>query len=167
MPMSSSSAKPKRTGSQAGLALVDTEQMLDQVARGRKAMEQGAANDLRPQVSDFLEQIETTARRLRDTLGDAGISVAQSARRLEVSPPTVRKWLGEGLLRQVPDRKPVEVDPRSIVEVERVLANVRENYPSRQWTQALAAFLHDRDLFGQDWAAKGAADLERGKLVER
>jgi hypothetical protein len=165
--MSSSSAKPRRTRSQAGLALVDTEQMLDQVAREREALEHEPAEDLRPQVNGFLEQLEATARRLRDTLGDAGISVEQSARRLQVSPPTIRKWIAEGLLRQVPDRKPVEVDPRSIVEVERVLANVRKNYPSRQWTQALTAFLHDRDLLGQDWAARGAVELERGELVER
>jgi hypothetical protein len=165
--MRSSPAKPKQTRSQTGLALVDTEQMLDQVAREREALEQGSAKDLRPQVSDFLEQIEATALRLRDTLGDAGISVEQAARRLQVSQPTIRKWIGEGLLRQVPDRKPAEIDPRSIVQVERVLANVRENYPSRQWTQALAAFLHDRNLLGQDWAAAGAAELERGKFVDR
>lgn len=137
--------------------------MLDQVAREREALEQGSAKDLRPQVSDFLEQIETTALRLRDTLGDVGISVEQSARRLQVSPPTIRKWIGEGLLRQVPDRKPVEVDPRSVVRVERVLENVRKSYPSREWTRALAAFLHDRDLVQK----LGVDEAESGEYVDR
>jgi len=161
--MPSSPPKPKQARNQAGLALVDTEQMLDQVAREREALEQGSAKDLRPQVSDFLEQIETTALRLRDTLGDVGISVEQSARRLQVSPPTIRKWIGEGLLRQVPDRKPVEVDPRSVVRVERVLENVRKSYPSRDWTRALAAFLHDRDLVQK----LGVDEVERGEYVDR
>jgi len=165
--MPSSSAKSKRARSQAGLALVDTEQMLDQVAREREALGQAPTKDLPPQVNEFLEEIEATALRLRDTLGDAGISVEQSARRLQVSPPTIRKWIGEGLLRQVPDRKPVEIDPRSIVQVERVLASVRKNYSTRHWTQALGAFLHDRDLLGQDWAATGTAELRSRKLIER
>ena len=165
--MPSSPVTPKRTRSEAGLALVDTEQMLDQVAREREALEQGSAKDLRPQVSDFLEQIEATALRLRDTLGDVGISVEQSARRLQVSQPTIRKWIGEGLLDAIPDRKPVEVDPRSVVRVERVLENVRKSYPSRDWTRALAAFLHDRDLVQKLGVAEAIEEIERGKFVER
>lgn len=141
--------------------------MLDQVARGRKAIEQGAARDLRPQVADFLEQIEATALRLRATLGDAGISVEQSARRLQVSQPTIRKWIGEGLLDAIPGRKPVEVDPRSVGRVERVLENVRESYPSREWTRALAAFLHDRDLTRKLGVAEAIDEAERGGYVDR
>jgi hypothetical protein len=165
--MPSSSVQPKRTRSQAGLALVDTEQMLDQVARERAALEQGSAKDLRPQASDFLEQIEATALRLRDTLGDAGISVEQSARRLQVSQPTIRKWIGEGLLDAIPGRKPVEVDPRSVVRVERVLGNVRESYPTREWTRALATFLHDRDLAQKLGVAKAIDEAERAGYVDR
>lgn len=165
--MPSSSVRSKRTRSQAGLALVDTEQMLDQVAREREALEQGSAQDLRPQVSDFLEQIEATALRLRATLGDVGISVEQSARRLQVSQPTVRKWIGEGLLDAIPGRKPVEVDPRSVVRVEQVLGNVRESYPSREWTRALAAFLHDRDLARKLGVAKAIDEAGRGEYVDR
>lgn len=165
--MPSSSVKPKRTRSQAGLALVDTEQMLDQVAREREVLEQEPAKDLRPQVSDFLKQIEATALRLRDTLGDVGISVEQSARRLHVSQPTIRKWIGEGFLDAIPGRKPVEVDPRSVVRVERVLANVRESYPSREWTRALAAFLHDRDLVRTLGVAEAIDEAERGGYIDR
>jgi hypothetical protein len=32
---------------------------------------------------------------------------------------------------------------------------VRESYPARQWSEALAAFLHDRDPLGQEWARDG------------
>jgi hypothetical protein len=141
--------------------------MLAQVAREREALEQGSAMELRPQVRDFLEQIEATALRLRATLGDVGISVEQSARRLQVSPPTIRKWIGEGFLDAIPDRKPVEVDPRSVVRVERVLENVRKSYPSREWTRALAAFLHDRDLVQKLGVAEAIDEAERGEYVDR
>jgi hypothetical protein len=81
--------------------------------------------------------------------------------------PTVRKWLVEGLLKRVEGRRPVEISQRSVVEVERVLGSVRENHPARRWSEALAAFLHDRDLLGQEWAREGMEQLKRGELVER
>lgn len=43
----------------------------------------------------------------------------------------------------------------------------RESYPSRRWSAALAAFLHDRDLVGQEWVREGAEQLRRGELIER
>jgi hypothetical protein len=42
-----------------------------------------------------------------------GLSVAQAAERLEVSEPTVRKWLAEGLLERIEGHKPVEIAQRS------------------------------------------------------
>jgi hypothetical protein len=96
-----------------------------------------------------------------------GISVEQSAHRLQVSPPTIRKWIGEGLLDAIPGRKPVEVDPRSVVTVEHVLENVKKSYPSREWTRALAAFLHDRDLAQTLGLAEAIEEAERGEYVDR
>lgn len=37
----------------------------------------------------------------------------------------------------------------------------------RRSTDDVAAFLHDRDLLGQEWAREGMEQLERGELVER
>jgi hypothetical protein len=47
------------------------------------------------------------------------------------------------------------------------LGTVRESYPSRRWSEALAAFLHDRDLLGQDWVREGVEQLRQGELIER
>jgi len=80
-----------------------------------------------------------------------GLSVAQAAGRLEVSEPTIRKWLAEGLLERVEGHKPVEIIQRSVIEVERVLGTIRESYPARRWSEALAAFLRDRDLLKEGW----------------
>ncbi len=61
----------------------------------------------------------------------------------------------------------VEIAQRSVIEVERVLSTVRESYPSRRWSEALAAFLHDRDLLGQEWTREGVEQMRRGELIER
>jgi hypothetical protein len=95
-----------------------------------------------------------------------GLTVTQTAERLDVSEPTVRKWLTEGLLERIEGRKPVEVSQPSVIKVERILKGVRENYPARQWSEALAAYLHDRDLLSQDWAREGIEQLGRGELIE-
>jgi len=165
--MGSLTTRSRADRSQIGLAAVDAEEILERLARERQALEHGLSNDVRPRLSDVWEWLETALQDLREALGSAGLTVEQTARRLDVSQPTVRKWIKEGLLRQLPDRKPLEVEPRSIVEVERVLANVKASYPSRQWTQALAAFLHDRDLLQTGWASEGAVDFQRGEFVER
>lgn len=153
---------------QAGLALLDAEEILNEVARERAALEKAAPTRDRGELDTALERIEVSARRLRETLeGTGGVSVEQAAQRLQVTDPTVRKWIGEGLLDAIPDRKPVEVDPRSVVRVERVLENVRESYPSREWTRALAAFLHDRDLAQKLGVSKAIDESERGAYVDR
>lgn len=59
------------------------------------------------------------------------------------------------------------VEPFPVGLVERVLDTVRESYPPRLWSEALAAFLHDRDLLAQKWARKGVEQMRRGELVER
>lgn len=37
----------------------------------------------------------------------------------------------------------------------------------RRSTDDVAAFLHDRDLLGQEWVREGMEQLKRGELVER
>lgn len=56
---------------------------------------------------------------------------------------------------------------RSEIDADRVLATVRESYPARRWSEAPAAFLHDRDLLGQEWAREGVEQRRRGELIGR
>lgn len=110
--------------------------------------------------------METLSARVQKALDlPGGLTVAQAAERLEVSEPTIRKWLAEGLLERVEDHKPVEITQRSVIEVERVLGTIRESYPARCWSEALAACLHDRDLLEQGWAREGVEQLRHGGLV--
>ncbi len=93
-----------------------------------------------------------------------GLSVEQSAVRLGVSQPTVRKWIRDGLLDAVPGRKPAEVSQAAVLAVESILERVGDTLPERSRTRALAAYLHDRDLLGREWAVERVAAYRRGEL---
>lgn len=158
----SSGAAPAQLRRRAALARLEAEELADAVSELRA----GSLSKL--ELERALERVEALSARVRKALDlSGGLSVAQAAERLEVSEPTVRKWLAEGLLERVADHKPVEITQRSVIEVERVLDTVRESYPARRWSEALAAFLHDRDLLGQEWAREGVEQLRRGELIER
>ena len=158
----SSGTAPTQLRRRAALARLEAEELADAVSELR------TASLSKSQLERVLERVEALSARVQKALDlPGGLSVAQAAERLEVSEPTVRKWLAEGLLERVEDHKPVEVTQRSVIEVERVLDTVRESYPARRWSEALAAFLHDRDLLGQEWVRESIEQLRRGELIER
>lgn len=158
----SSVEAPAQLRRRAALARLEAEALSDAIAELRSARHSKA------ELERALERLEALSARVQETLNTpGGITVSQAAERLRVSEPTVRKWLAEGLLRRVKNRKPVEISQRSVIEVERALEVVQRSYPARRWSEALAAFLHDRDLFGQEWALEGVEQLRRGELVER
>lgn len=158
----SSGTAPTQLRRRAALARLEAEELADAVSQLRTASLSKA------ELESVLERVEALSARVQKALDlPGGLSVAQAAERLEVSEPTIRKWLAEGLLERVEGHKPVEITQRSVIEVERVLDTVRESYPARRWSEALAAFLHDRDLLGQEWAREGVGQLRRGELIER
>ena len=158
----SSGTAPTQLRRRAALARLEAEELADAVSELR------AVSRSKSELEHALERVEALSARVQKALDlPGGLTVAQAAERLEVSEPTVRKWLAEGLLERVEDHKPVEIAQRSVIEVERVLDTVRESYPARRWSEALAAFLHDRDLLGREWVREGVEQLRRGELVER
>lgn len=162
--------KPRQLQRMTALAHLDAEELRLEVERERANIR--AATSLaelsHEELDDFLERLSRLSRRMLDTLdAPIGLSVAQAAQRLNVTAPTIRKWIKDGVLIQTPGRKPAEIAPRSLIEVQRALSSVRANYPARQWTKALAAYLHDRDLQSQDWVAEGLREFERGEFIER
>jgi Rad3-related DNA helicase len=157
-----SSGAPTQLRRRAALARLEAEELADAVSELR------TASLSKPDLERALERVEALSARVQKALDlPGGLSVAQAAERLEVSEPTVRKWLAAGLLERVEDHKPVEIAQRSVIEVGRVLGRVRESYPARRWSEALAALLHDRDLLGQEWAREGVEQVRRGELIER
>ena len=55
----------------------------------------------------------------------AGVPVRVAARALDVTEPTVRTWIDRGVLRVVPDSKPVAVTPRSLGEALAATSTIR------------------------------------------
>ena len=158
----SSSAAPTQLRRRAALARLEAEELADAVSELR------TASLSKSEIERALKRVEALSARVQKALDlPGGLSVAQAAERLEVSEPTIRKWLADGLLERVEGHKPVEVTQRSVIEVERVLGTVRESYPARRWSEALAAFLHDRDLLEQGWVREGVEQLRQGELIER
>ena len=158
----SSGTAPAQLRRRAALARLEAEELADAVSELR------TISGSKSELERALERVEALSARVQKALDlPGGLSVAQAAERLEVSEPTIRKWLAEGLLERVEGHKPVEIAQRSVIDVERVLDTVRESYPSRRWSEALAAFLHDRDLLGQEWVREGVEQLRHGELIER
>ncbi|HEX5761532.1 MAG TPA: hypothetical protein VFY04_00220 [Solirubrobacterales bacterium] len=156
----SSGAAPTQLRRRVALARLEAEELADAVSELR------TASLSKPELERALERVEVLSARVQKALDlPGGLSVAQAAERLEVSEPTARKWLGEGLLERVEGQKPVKIAQRSVIEVERVLGTIRESYPARRWSEALAAFLHDRDLLGQEWAREGVEQHRHGELA--
>jgi transposase-like protein len=167
--MSTTLPKPRQLQRIAALAHLDAEELRMEIESEQATI--GASSDSPllelAELSALLDRVARRTQRLLETLDvPIGVTVDQAAERLDVTAPTVRKWLKEGLLRRVEGRKPVEVDPHSLIELQRVLAGVREIFPARQWSKALAAYLHDRDLQSQAWFVKGRQEFERGEFVE-
>jgi hypothetical protein len=168
--MSRTLPKPRQLQRIAALAHLDAEELRIEIESEQATISASSDSPVLA-LAEFSQRLDSLARltkRLLQTLDvPIGVTVEQAAERLEVTTPTVRKWLKEGLLRRIEGRKPVEVDPRSLIELRRVLRTVRVSFPARQWSKALAAYLHDRDLQGQAWFVKGRDEFERGEFVER
>jgi len=149
----------------AGLARLESEEVSVILGELRAGVERSRGALSARGVLDLISSLEERVAALRDALDvPVGLSVEQVAARLGVSQPTVRKWVRVGLLQAAPDRKPVEVSQASVLAIESILQRVGETLPERNRTRALAAYLHDRDLLGQEWATGGIAEYERGEL---
>lgn len=165
--------KPRKLERNVASARLQAEEMIDALSHRPSQVElrKSSKDDLDgllEWMEQTLERLEGLARGVRDDLDfPIGITVAQTAAYLEVTEPTVRKWIQEGLLETIDDRKPIEITQESARKLNIALEQVRQAYPGRQWTKALAVYLHDRDLRRQDWVAQGIDELRRGELVDR
>ncbi len=163
MPTLSRSQLARRTG----LARLEVEDLAREIYGHREELKHGPAKRSRADTLAWIEAIVEKLEGLAQTLAaTVGVTVDQAASMLEVSQPTVRKWLREGLLKRAPDSRPTQLTPESVISVRDVLARVRENYPEREWTRALAAYLHDQDLHAEPWFREGLAAFRAGKFAK-
>ncbi|WP_027005917.1 DNA-binding protein [Conexibacter woesei] len=165
--MTTALPKPKQMQRKNALAQLEVEELRAGLAQMRAELDASSEQASLEHLRALVDLFAATTERISEALeAPVGVTVDQAAAKLRVTPPTVRKWVGEGLLRALEGRKPVEIEPRSVVEVERILLQVRDSYPSRKWTEALAAYLHDQHVQGDESFQRAAEQARRGDLVE-
>jgi hypothetical protein len=165
--MATTVPKPRQMRRQAALAQVEVEELRAALAESRVAIANAPGETAAERLDALVDVVSAITERIATALDVAvGLSIEQTSERLEVAAPTVRKWLAEGFLTPIADRKPTEVEPRSVASVERALRRVRETYPAREWTRALAAYLHDQHVQEADSFRRAVEEARGGELVE-
>jgi hypothetical protein len=140
----------KRDAQSVTLALISLDDARDALTNGS----QEAAMRAMDEAHDTLERIGHAA----------GVPVAQAARRLGVSVPTVRSWTARGALRAVPHSSPVEIESESLRSVSRALNELRERGHDRDWLAALVDYLDDLNARRSPAVKQGLQQLARGEL---
>lgn len=128
--------------------------------------------DTRDQLAASGEDVSSALKRLDDVVAllesvesvPSGLAVADAARYLDVSEPTVRNWLRRGVLSPVPDAKPVLVERSSLRQIRRLLEELRERGKDRDWLRAFVDYVHDLAVTRSQEVQQGLADVEAGHL---
>jgi len=143
----------KRESQQVAYAVVELEDARDELAASGK------------DAAPALKRIDDVIARL-DGVGSVprGLPVAEAARYLNVSEPTVRTWLGRGALQRVPGARPVLVERESLREVHRLLSELRERGQDRDWLRTFVDYVHDLAVVRSPEVQKGLADVKAGRL---
>lgn len=127
-------------------------------------------------VTDLIElerlaEDESDAKRRKALVGihdnlaarSGGAKVADVARLLDLSPPTVRAWIDVGVLDEVPDKTPRRVTFESLAAVKRALDAVRAHAEDRPLLLHVMRILRDRAaLEGSD---EGFEDYGAGRVT--
>jgi hypothetical protein len=113
--------------------------------------------------SDALAALEYATARLDSVPHTRGLPVAQAARLLEVSQPTVRAWLARNLLVAVEGCRPEEVEIDSLRRVRDALAELRARGHDRDWVEQLATYIQSAQA-RPDSLEEGLTQLRRGEL---
>lgn len=116
------------------------------------------------------EEDEDRRRRLlklRDRLaarGD-GAKVSEAASVLGLSVPTVRAWVGAGVLGAVPGRQPARVTYDSLALAKHALDELRRHQDDRQLLIAVMRRLRDRAVLDDPLLDQALDDVAAGRLT--
>jgi excisionase family DNA binding protein len=105
---------------------------------------------------------------LADRVADReeGAKVSEAARILGVSSPTVRAWIGAGVLAAVPDRTPLRVELSSIAAAKRAADEVRRIKDDAHLLAEVYRVLRDRAALDRPDVRAGIEDLRAGRTIE-
>jgi excisionase family DNA binding protein len=143
----------KRESQQVAYAVVELQDARDELA--------ASGQDVRA----ALQHIEDAVERLDGlTSVSPGLPVAEAARYLGVSEPTVREWLKRGVLGTVPGAKPVLVERDGLRRVHRAVDELRERGQDADWLRALLDYLDDAAVLRSPAVQQGLAEMAAGHL---
>lgn len=128
--------------------LLDDLQTLDELAR----------DELDPARRQRLEALKD-----RIASRERGATVAEAARVLGLSQPTVRAWAEEGILPLVPESRPRRVELCGLADLKRALDLINTHRDDAGVLARVGQLLRDRALL--DAAAPGLADYRAGRTV--
>jgi len=92
-----------------------------------------------------------------------GAKVSEAAKVLGLSQPTVRAWIGAGLLDPIAGTTPLRVEVLSLAEAKRPLDLIRRHKDDRQLLVQVMRILRDRAA--RAGSEEGFADLAAGRVV--
>lgn len=120
-----------------------------------------------PQRSgELAEQLMAMGKQLKRAAPNAarGVPVAEAAKYLGVSEPTVRLWVRRGALAALPGSKPALVEHESLRRVGRAVRELRAKGEDREWLEGVVRYVEDMTDRSSQSVRQGLKDLAEGKL---
>ncbi len=122
------------------------------------ALQRLAEDEEDPERRQTLDAVRT-----RLAARDRGVKVADAAKVLGLTAPTVRSWLEAGVLDEVAGAPPVRVEVRSLAEVKHAVDLLRQHGHDRNLLVAVMRLLRDRTAL--ESADAGFDDYRAGRVV--
>ncbi len=120
-----------------------------------------------PQRSgELAEQLMAMGAQLKRAAPNAarGVPVAEAAKYLGVSEPTVRLWVRRSALASLPGSKPVLIEHESLRRVGRAVRELRARGEDREWLESVARYVEDMADRSSPSVRQGLKELAEGKL---
>jgi excisionase family DNA binding protein len=120
-----------------------------------------------PQRSgELVEQLMAMGKQLKRAAPNAarGVPVAEAAKYLGVSEPTVRLWVRRGALASLPGSKPVLIERESLRRVGRAVRELRARGEDREWLESVVRYVEDMADRSSPSVRQGLKELAEGKL---
>lgn len=120
-----------------------------------------------PQRSaELAERLMSMGAQLKRAAPNAarGVPVAEAAKYLGVSEPTVRLWVRRGALASLPGSKPVLIEYESLRRVGRAVRELRARGEDREWLESVVRYVEDMADRSSPSVRQGLKELAEGKL---
>jgi excisionase family DNA binding protein len=120
-----------------------------------------------PQRSgELAEQLMAMGKQLKRAAPDAarGVPVAEAAKYLGVSEPTVRLWVRRGVLAALQGSKPMLIEHESLRGVGRAIRELRARGEDREWLEGVVRYVEDMADRSSPSVRQGLRELAEGKL---